>query len=93
VALVSLEQAKGHLRITDVASDADLNMKVEQASAIIVTYMKDQAEAGWSDGSVAVPGNVEAATLIVLTDLRELRPIDWATVERLLVGMRDPTLA
>jgi len=55
--------------------------------------MKDQAEAGWSDGSVAVPGNVEAATLIVLTDLRELRPIDWATVERLLVGMRDPTLA
>lgn len=91
--LVSLETAKEHLRITDVASDDDLDRKIQQASAIVITHLKAQADDGWSDGTVDVPGNVEAATLIVLKNLRELEAIDWVTVDRLLIGLRDPALA
>jgi hypothetical protein len=97
-ALVTVDQAKDHLRITDDASNADLAVKVDQASAIIVRYLKTQAVAGWTADppTVTVPGNVEAATLVLLEDLYEHRPIDLkegSPVWCLLVGMRDPALA
>lgn len=92
-ALVTLQQAKEHLRVTSDAENTDIDLKVDQASAIILTYMKSQAVAGWSDGTVTVPGNVEAAVLIVMEDLYERRPINWDSVGRLLVGMRDPAVA
>jgi hypothetical protein len=92
-ALINLQQAKDHLHITDEASNSDLNLKVDQASAIVVRYLKSLADAGWSTGAVPVPGNVSAATLLILGDLYEQRPVDWTAIERLLVSFRDPSLA
>lgn len=40
MALVDVEDAKAHLRITDTDHDADVAIKVEQASAIITDYLK-----------------------------------------------------
>lgn len=91
--LVTLQQAKTHLKITDDASNADVAMKLDQASDIVIRYLKSLADAGWSDGTVTVPGNVSASTLLVLGDLYEQRPIDWTAIERLLVSYRDPSLA
>lgn len=93
MALVTIQQAKDQLRITDDASNADIAMKVDQASAIVMNHLKSQADAGWDDGSVAVPGRIEAAVLLIVTDLYERRPIDWTTVQLLLVSYRDPALA
>lgn len=100
-ALVTLAQAKEHLRITTDDNDADVSLKVDQASAIVIDYLKSQAVAGWSDGTVAVPGNVSAATLITLTHLYEHRGDDdmgldealWMALDRLLIRFRDPALA
>lgn len=93
MSLVTIDQAKGHLRVTDDASNADIELKLEQASDIVIHYLKSQANAGWSDGSVTVPSNLQAATLFILEDLYEHRPIDWTVIERLLVSYRDPALA
>lgn len=163
--LVTLTQAKNHLRITDTSNDTDLTLKISQASEVVIAYVKGRylsvsealgsgttitvTTAGlhglttgdtvyvfgatepeynglytvtvtsttaftytvatapatspatgstrlrttitWTD--VTVPPNVQAAVLLVLTDLFEGRPIDRPTIEWLLVGQRDPALA
>src|SRR5678809_1536471 len=38
--LVSLAQAKNHLRISDAANNTDLTLKISQASAIVLNYLK-----------------------------------------------------
>lgn len=100
MALISLEQAKAHLRVVSSDEDDDIARKVEQASAVVLDYLKSQAVAGWSDGTVTVPGHVEAATMVMLTHLYENRGDDmaadedaWKAVERLLMRSRDPALA
>jgi hypothetical protein len=93
MAMVTIQQAKDHLRITDDASNADLGMKVDQASAIVMNHLKSQAVAGWDDGSVVVPGRVEAAVLLIVEYLYEHQPIDWNVINGLLVSYRDPALA
>lgn len=91
--LVTLQRAKDNLRVTDDASNDDINQKIEYASELVIGHLKSQAVDGWSDGSVAVPGRVELAVLLIVDDLYDGRPINFATMERLLVGMRDPALA
>src|SRR5678815_3483218 len=58
-ALVTLEVAKGHLRIplSFVDGDDDIQRKIEQASAIILDYLKDRANkpATIATSSVASP--------------------------------------
>ena len=100
MALVSLETAKGHLKVDVDDWDEDIDRKIEQASAVIVDYLKSRADDGWSDGTVAVPGPVEAATLLMLTHIHENRGNDmkadealWAAVRRLLERFRDPAYA
>lgn len=97
MALVSLEAAKNHLRLSlaITTDDDDTILKMEQATAIVLKHLKSQAVAGWSDGTVPVPGNVEAAVLITLSYLKGyLTAADaWQAVERLLIGFRDPALA
>lgn len=97
-ALVSLHRAKEHLRVTTTDSDADIHLKVEQASAIVLEYLKSRADAGWDD--TTAPGPVQAATLLVIGHLYEHRGDDmdrdgalWQAVERLLMRSRDPALA
>jgi len=42
-ALVTLEVAKDHLRVSDDAGDNDIQRKIEQASDIVVDYLKARA--------------------------------------------------
>lgn len=79
VALVTLQQAKRHLRIAYSDEDEDLQDKIEQASAIIVDYIKNP-DHGWTDavnGSPPVrstaPMVVQAATLLMLANIWEFR--------------------
>lgn len=62
MALVTLQQAKTHLRIPpdDTANDGDVGMKAAQASAIIVDYLKRWAH----QTSTVVSSSVAANTVI-----------------------------
>jgi len=99
--LVTLTTAKAHLRIPAalVVDDTDIQLKLDQAEAIILRYLKSQADPLWVSPATA-PGNVTAAILLALGSLHEHRGDDqtlseqtWTAIERLLVGIRDPALA
>jgi hypothetical protein len=45
MAIVSFTVAKAHLRVTDLDHDADIETKLEQASAIIMDYLKNRLTA------------------------------------------------
>ncbi len=99
MALVTLARAKSQLNIVSNENDEHIYAKVATASAIVLEYLKSRAVAGWSDGTVAVPGQVEEATLLLLTHLYENRGDDmkadrdaWDAIERLLKRSRDPAL-
>lgn len=98
MALVLLPQAKLHLKVTDTNSDEDIQLKLDQASDIILDYLKGGAGVSWTWKTV--PGPVQAATLLMLTHLHTHRGDDmtvdahvWEAVERLLMRFRDPALA
>jgi hypothetical protein len=98
MALITLEQAKQQLRIDYDDQDADLIMKMEQASAIIVDYLK-KPDHGWT--AETVPPPVQAAILLVLTALWDDRDgsgdsdylAPGGAVARLLARTRDPAFA
>jgi hypothetical protein len=96
--LITIEQAKQQLRIDFDDQNADLQMKMEQASDIIVDYLK-KPDHGWN--TETVPKTVQAAILLVLTALFDDRDGsgegDYITpngpVARLLARHRDPAIA
>jgi hypothetical protein len=105
-ALVTLDQAKGHLHIPlSTTEDRDLDVQdlVTRASAIVVTHLKSRAVAEWSVdeplpvGGVAVPGGVQTATLLLIGLLDTHRGDDTPPPASLwqsyLIPFRDPTLA
>ncbi len=92
--LVTLAQAKRHLYIdeSDTTRDEDIMDKIEEASAAVISYLKDSA-AGFLDSSgllavdtngvpvldspsVHIPFQIRAATLQMLTALFENRGDD-----------------
>jgi hypothetical protein len=77
ILLVSLDDAKTHLRITNDDSDADVEMKVAQASAIVLQDLGlDTVPAEWLVGSpptIEPPDNVTAKTLLWVSELYENR--------------------
>lgn len=97
-ALITKDQAKQQLRIDFDDQDDDLEMKMEQASAIIVDYLK-KLDHGWT--TLTVPPPVQAAILLVLTALWDDRTGEGdgdylapdGPVARLLMRFRDPALA
>lgn len=98
--LVSLADAKSHLHIPDSYTDrdADVLLKAEQASAIVVDYLKTDTAMTWT--SSTVPGPVQAAVLLMLGHLYENRGDDmkadegvWSAVSRYCMRFRDPALA
>jgi uncharacterized protein HemY len=96
--LITLPEAKTHLRITTAAHDADVQMKLDQAEALILHFLKAQADPTWD--ATTVPPPVKAAILLYLTRLYEQRGDSetndeqvWLSIGRLLVGYRDPALA
>jgi hypothetical protein len=76
--LVTLEQASDHLRRDTDADDADLALKIETASELVVDYLKDAATFLDSSGEVptdsagnpiGVPARVRQATLLMVGEL------------------------
>jgi len=103
MALVTLSDAKAHLRVTTTTEDADLQQKVNAASAVIVDYLKDRADASWDELTAPLP--VQMATLLLVAYLWQHRgddPADrddlavnqgvWSEIDPLLMRFRDPTL-
>lgn len=74
--LVSLLQAKNHLRVDNDDEDSDIELKIHAASEAVVGYLKDAAnefldtngepEMDSSETPVGVPFKVKAATLLML---------------------------
>lgn len=81
MSLLSLEMAKGHVRVTDDQALADLQTKLEQAEAIVLDYIARPSDATWT-ATVAgwtettVPLQVQAAILRVCANLYRFRGDD-----------------
>jgi len=98
MALITIEQAKQQLRIDYDDQDVDLRMKMEQASEIVVDYLK-KPQHGWTETTAPKP--VQAAILLVLTALWDDRTgagggdylASNGPVARLLARFRDPAIA
>ena len=67
--LITLEQAKAHLRIDTDEEDDDLTLKIHASSAAVMSYLKDGA-LDFTDSSgvitADVPWQVQAAVLVLL---------------------------
>jgi Phage gp6-like head-tail connector protein len=99
--LVSLEQAKTQLRVPDTTTDRDVEIQdlVERASASVLRRCTTSlVVAGWSNGTVPVPGDLQTATLQLIAQLDEHRGDDLPPVaegdwKRYMTAFRDPPLA
>jgi hypothetical protein len=97
--LVTLDEAKRHLYqewTTD--NDADIQAKLEQASAIIRDYLTKRNDETWDPTTVPLP--IKSAVLLMLDHLWEDRGGDasrdedvWAAIHRLVIRFRDPAWA
>lgn len=82
MSLVSIDQAKAHLRIdTDSlipsdAADADLLLKIDAAEGIILDYLKIPVTSPEYWDSSTVPPMVQAAILLQLGELYRFRGDD-----------------
>ena len=94
MALITLADAKAHLRVDGSDDDADVQAKLNEASAIILDYLKWNTSPVMDD--ITAPDHVKAACKLVLGDLYAEReggaPISPA-VQALLVRSRDPAFA
>jgi lysophospholipid acyltransferase (LPLAT)-like uncharacterized protein len=104
MALISLPMAKAHLRITTTTQDADVQQKVDAASAVLVDYLKTAEAKTWDDTTAPLP--VQMATLVLVAYLWQHRgddPADrddldvdkgvWAEIDPILIRFRTPALA
>jgi Phage gp6-like head-tail connector protein len=97
--LVTLSEAKEHLRIRDTLHDADVTAKTATAQAAILANLANAADATWTDVTVPLP--IKHAILLLTTHYYEHRgdampEVDaalWEAIARLLAWYRDPTLA
>lgn len=100
--LVTLVTAKEHLRITLPPGDpveADVQLKLDQAEAIILDYIAERVDPLWVSPETA-PKPVTAAILLMLArlyehrgDLEEADADLWLAIERLLMRLRDSAIA
>jgi hypothetical protein len=94
--LVDLETAKRHIRMDEDFADDVIYSKIEQASAIIVDYLKLDDPDIWdidSTESEEIPKVVEAATLLIIEALFDGSDPLSDTVKNLVHRYRDPALA
>lgn len=94
-ALVTLQEAREHLRVDDHDQDDALLIQLADAQALIVDYLKSRADDTWT--TETVPGPVRSSILLAFAVLYEFRegevdPITPA-VESLLRRSRDPAIA
>lgn len=99
--LVSVEEAKRHLRNTSAVADtdADIQAKVDQATAFVLKQCGALADATWN--AATVPAGVYTAILLHLTELytergdaERAKPFGEDAVRYLVAsGYRDPVVA
>jgi hypothetical protein len=99
--LVTLAQAKEHLKrnLAVEPGDDDIQLKLDQAEAIILRYLDTSADPAWVSPAT-VPGEVSAVILLQLTDLYRHRGDDrqtsaetWQSITNLLVQWHKAALA
>ena len=73
MALVSLEDAKGHLKIGHEYEDSDILAKLDQAEAIVLDYLEVESDL-WDASTV--PQDVVAGILRMFTRLYAFRGDD-----------------
>ena len=88
-ALVSLEVAKAHLRVVDTSSDDDIELKVEQSSALILERCNSTAywraiTPTWTQETI--PQSVQSAILVMLSHLYENRGDDMEAHEAVMAA-------
>ena len=95
--LVDLATAKGHLRVSDDSGDDIIMRELQNASTLVVDYLK--LDSGYYDETnspvIPIPDIVVLAVLLVLDNLHwrpEIDPISPA-VESVLRRSRDPAIA
>jgi hypothetical protein len=106
VKLVSLDMAKSHLRVSAADDDLGINFKIEQASHILLDYIKKRDPEVWDQTRIPsesesdsefylepVPFLIEAATLLILEALYDGHDPLSQPVKDLLHRYRDPALA
>lgn len=72
--IVTLQEAKAHLRVDGTDDEADITLKLAAAEDQVVQFLNRPVP--WADAegnAVAVPASVKAAILLVLGDLYSLR--------------------
>lgn len=100
-ALVAFDEAKRHVReVSDVAqTDADIQAKLNQATAFVLKLCGALADATWTEFTVPAP--VHTAILLHLSeiytdrgDAERLKPFGEDVVHYLMAsGYRDPVLS
>lgn len=101
--LVTIEEAKIHQRIVDTADDQDVQLKVRQASAIVMRFLKkteipDEWVETYSPAVYDIPFDVQSAVFLVFGELWENReagiakPLSQGVLD-VLWALRDPTMA
>lgn len=96
--LLTLDDAKVHLRITDDLHDADVQAKLTEAQDAIIDYLGEQVDPLWTD--TTVPPRVLSAIKIYLAHLYENRgeimssndTAVWDAIRRLLARSRMQAL-
>ena len=101
--LISLDEAKLHLRIAldNHDYDADVTLKIEEASSILMDWIKKETvPEEWMDGTepTHVPAFVRSAVKLILGEIHEHREASIAdvmspAVQALLQRLWDPALA
>jgi len=102
--LVTLESAKQHLLVDHDHDDALISSKVEEASGIVLDYLKlSSVPAAWeggtgSSGGSGVPPLIQSATLLMVGELYKNREASGVNVlsegaKALLHRQRDPAMA
>lgn len=87
VMLITLQQARDHLRSDTTADDADLTLKIKAASELVMEYLKPEGCATFTDSAgdlfldsagdaIGVPWRVQAGTCLMVGYLYKDRDED-----------------
>lgn len=93
MALITLAEAKGYLRVDHADEDAEIQRMVDQASALIVGYVTVDGADAWTDQTA--PGEARSAAQMMVASLYDDRLGDpfKPGVKSMLRRLRDPSLA
>lgn len=98
-ALLTLDQAKAHLRVETTDFDADISQNIEEASEICLTYIKrrgpfptdaEPTPPDWTDADL--PADIRAAVKIMLSMLFDDRNAGKSDNPSVAMGYMPPNV-